>query len=98
MLFHKFDGALATPLAIGQDSEVVASIVKLGAGNYTLILAHAYEQDLVPISILSDVAVGFKIQAIADDRITILCEDAAGAPVDGVIHLVLGTFDNRFKH
>lgn len=98
MLFHKFDGSLATPLAIGQDAEVTQEIVKLGTGNYTLILDHAYEQDLVPVSILSDVAVGFKIQAVADDRITILCEDDAGAPVDGVIHLTLATFDNRFKH
>lgn len=98
LLFHKFDGALVTPLAIGQDSEIVSEIVKLGTGNYTLILAHSYEQDLVPVSVLGDVAVGFKIQAVAEDRITILCETAAGAPVDSVIHLVLGTFDNRFKH
>lgn len=98
MLFHKFDGALPTPLAIGQDSEVVSEIIKLGTGNYTLVLDHAYEQDLVLVSVLGSVAVGFKIQALAEDRITILCEDEAGAPIDSVIHLVLATFDNRFKH
>jgi hypothetical protein len=98
ILCFKFDGTIATPVADGPDEFAIKQIVDLGAGNYTIILNEALEQDLHPLSILGDVAVGFKIQAVADDRITILCESAAGAAVDSVVHMTIATFDFRIRH
>ena len=93
LLFIKFDGTLGALVATGPDASMVSSIVDLGAGNYTVILTEAFEQDLHAVSILGATQSDWKVTAVADDRITIL-----GGGDDAAIHLTIATFDNRFLY
>ncbi len=93
LLFIKFDGTLGSLVADGPDASMVSSIVDLGAGNYTIILTEAFEQDLHVVSILGATQSDWTVTAVADDRITIL-----GGGDDAAIHLVIATFDNRFLY
>lgn len=93
LLCIKFDGTAGTIVAGGPDGFSVASIVDLGAGNYTIILNEAYEQDLHVVGILGATRSDWTVTAVANDRVTIL----AGAD-DAAISITLATFDNRFLY
>ena len=92
-LFIKFDGTLATPLADGPDQFAVSSIVKNGAGDFTIIFKVAYEQNLFVSSILASTQTAHTVTAVAKDRVTI--ETTAD---DAAIYVELTTFDGRILH
>ena len=93
LLYIQFDGTVFSPIVSGADEYSVKEVIKLGAGNYTVVLNEAYEQDLHVMGILGATNSDWTVTAIADDRVTIL----AGGD-DALVQLTLATFDNRFKH
>jgi len=93
LLYIQFNGTVATPLAAGPDEFSVLEIIKVGAGEYTVVLTEAYEQDLHVVGVLGSTQSDWTVVAVAEDRVTI-----KAAADDAAVMLTLASFDNRFKH
>lgn len=76
-------GTAATPAASGQDAMFVDSVVDNGVGDWTITLKDKSLLDLVVKSLVSFTPGAIlNVDAVDEESITVLCEDAAGAPLD----------------
>ena len=99
MLNVSIDGTVATPIASSFDQHQIASIIDLGAGNYTIIFASPFERDCLPqghMMLAADRAM--HVTAVAFDRVTVQCSDLAGVAADAAFNLSVMGSDGRFDY
>ena len=93
------NGVPATPVVSGFDQHGISSVVDLGAGNYTIIFKNPFERacQLGGIGMLT-AGIIMQVTAVAYDRITVLCTDAATGltATDCAFHMCVKGTDSRY--
>lgn len=95
----KLNGTLATPTVTGFDQYQVSSVVDLGVGNYTVIFSNPFERACQLGGVASLTAdIDVQVTAVAFDRITVKCMDAATglAATEADLFLCIKGSDSRY--
>lgn len=95
-MVFKIENTATTPTSAGFDRFQIDSIVDLGAGNFTIILANPFVREVLPIGGMVFGQGAIEVIAVAYDRVTVQISDLAGTPADLDFSLSIMGSDGRF--
>lgn len=90
LLFVKVNGALATPVADGDDAKFISSVTDLGTGNYKITFKDKARRALEVIGheVFTD-GLYLRVTASDTESVTVLIKTFAGVATDGSFSLAV---------